>query len=167
MNLETFSQPTVRQNGIGILPELVGKGMPPPKVSAVAEPAQCLDCDAVYYGGRWRWGSVPLTANETHCPACKRLHSNEPAAWLMLQGASVSTHREEFKRVALQRETNQQVSNPLQRIMHIEDTARGLRITTTDTLLARDIGEALREGYGGALYFEGDKQGILRIRWER
>src|SRR5687768_10188852 len=74
------------------------------KRSTVPEPAQCSDCDAVYYEGRWRWGSVPLAADETRCPACERLHRDNPAAWLTLQGASVPSHRDEFRRVALQRE---------------------------------------------------------------
>jgi len=34
-------------------------------------------------------------------------------------------------------------------------------------LCARDIGEALRETYGGALEFEYDQEEGLRVRWER
>ena len=148
------------------LPGSVG-GYTEPKKGAVPEPAQCSDCDAVYYEGRWRWGSVPLSAHEVRCPACERLRNNKPAAWLTLEGASIAAHRDEMKRVALQREASQRARHPLQRIMRIEDTARGLRVTTTDLSLARDIGEALREAYGGALDFEYDQQGSLRVRWER
>lgn len=148
------------------LPGSVG-GYAEPKKGAVPEPAQCSDCDAVYYEGRWRWGSVPLSAHEVRCPACERLRNNKPAAWLTLEGASVAAHREEMKRVARQREASQRARYPLQRIMRIEDTPRGLRATTTDVYLARVIGEALREAYGGALHFGYDPQGNLKLRWER
>lgn len=138
-----------------------------PTRKAVLAPASCTDCNAVYYEGQWRWGTVPLSAHETRCPACERLRCHLPAATLTLQGASVAKHRDEFKRVALQREQALQHDNPLQRIMDIEPTTRGMTITTTEVQLARDIGEALREAYGGSLEAEYDKQGTLRIRWAR
>lgn len=138
-----------------------------PKRKAVPAPASCSDCKAVYYEGQWRWGTVPLSANETRCPACERLRCHLPAATLTLQGASVTKHRDEFKRVALQREQALQTDNPLQRIMDMAPTPRGMSITTTEVQLARDIGEALREVYGGSLVAEYDKQGMLRVRWSR
>ena len=103
-----------------------------PKRTPVPAPASCTDCDAVYYEGQWRWGTVPLSAHEVRCPACERLRCNLPAATLTLEGASVAKHREEFKRVALQRERNLQHDNPLQRIMGMEPTTRGLCIATTE-----------------------------------
>ncbi|HLU76903.1 MAG TPA: BCAM0308 family protein [Burkholderiales bacterium] len=138
-----------------------------PKRKAVPAPASCSDCNAVYYEGQWRWGAVPLSANETRCPACERLRRRLPAATLTLQGASVAKHRDEFKRVALKREQALQQDNPLQRIMDMVPNPRGMTITTTEVQLARDIGEALREVYGGSLVAEYDKQGMLQVRWAR
>ncbi|MFO7189489.1 MAG: BCAM0308 family protein [Pseudomonadota bacterium] len=139
---------------------------PKPPVT-VLSPARCPDCEAVYYEGRWRWGAVPFAAHEVRCPACERQRRQLPAATLVMEGASVARHRDEFKRVALQREEALQRDNPLQRLMDIEPTPGGMRLTTTEVQLARDIGETLRERYGGRLDAEYDKQGMLRMRWSR
>ena len=49
------------------------------------------------------------------------------------------------------REARAASEHPLQRIMAVEDIAGGIRVTTTDTHLARGISQALHEAFKGTL----------------
>jgi hypothetical protein len=52
--------------------------------------------------------------------------------------------------------------------MDIEDVEGGVQITTTDTHLARDIGEAVQSAYKGELEYHYNKeQNLLRVQWAR
>ena len=50
--------------------------------------------------------------------------------------------------------------------MKTEDTTEGVMFTTTDTHLARDIGGALHDAYGGDVnYTFADAKEMLRVHW--
>lgn len=51
--------------------------------------------------------------------------------------------------------------------MKIEDTPEGVMLTTTDTQLSRDIGEALESAFGGkANYSYSYDQEMIRVYWK-
>jgi hypothetical protein len=52
--------------------------------------------------------------------------------------------------------------------MAIEDTAEGVLVTTTDTHLTRNLGEALHSAYKGDLEYHYNRgENLLRVSWRR
>ena len=134
----------------------------------LAEPTRCPGCGAVYSGGRWNWGFAPPEAQEESCPACQRMRDHFPAGYVVLKGEFLAGHRDELLQLARNRETQEKAEHPLERIMAVEDVEGGVQITTTDTHLARNIGEAVHSAYKGELEYHYNKeQDLLRVHWAR
>src|SRR6266704_4174137 len=114
-------------------------------------PAICPTCKAVFDNGRWTWQKKPEDAYEHQCPACQRIHDKFPAGYVMIKGAFIKEHRDEIIALITSKEDSEKAEHPLQRIMAIEDVRDGLQVTTTDSHLARGIGEALHDAYKGDL----------------
>jgi NMD protein affecting ribosome stability and mRNA decay len=134
----------------------------------LAEPTRCPDCGVVYSGGRWNWSTAPEAAGEERCPACQRVRDRYPAGYVVLKGDFLAGHREEVLQLARHREAKEKAEHPLERIMAVEDVEGGVQITTTDTHLARDIGEAVYSAYRGELEYHYNKeQNLLRVHWAR
>lgn len=134
----------------------------------LAEPTRCTECGAVYAGGRWTWNPVPAEAHDEICPACQRVRDRFPAGYVLLGGEFFAGHRDEVLHLARNREARERTEHPLERIMAIEDVDEGVQITTTDTHLARDIGEAVHAAYKGELEYHYNKEeNLLRVRWTR
>mgnify|MGYP001025987815 CR=1 FL=1 len=132
------------------------------------EPTRCPDCGAVYSGGRWNWGLAPEGAHGERCPACQRVHDRFPAGYVVLKGDFLAGHRDEVLQLARHHEAKERAEHPLERIMAIEEVEGGVQITTTDTHLARDIGEAVHSAYKGNLEYHYNKeQNLLRVHWAR
>ncbi|WP_131111830.1 BCAM0308 family protein [Sulfuricystis thermophila] len=135
----------------------------------LAEPSVCKVCGAIYHAGRWQWGSPPGGAHEVTCPACARIRDHLPMGYVQLSGDYFAAHRDELLKLVRHREEKEKAEHPLARIMAIEDQADGgVLVTTTDSHLARSIGEALEHAHKGELEFhynEGDN--LLRVFWER
>jgi NMD protein affecting ribosome stability and mRNA decay len=132
------------------------------------EPTRCPDCGAVYRDGRWTWDLAPADANEELCPACRRIRDRFPAGYVTLEGEFLQAHRDELLQLARNREAKEKAEHPLERIMAIEDVDGNVQITTTDTHLARDIGEAVHAAYKGELEYHYNKEeNLLRVHWTR
>jgi NMD protein affecting ribosome stability and mRNA decay len=132
------------------------------------EPTRCSDCGAVFRDGRWQWAAAPAGAHEVLCPACQRIRDRFPAGYVTLKGEFFAAHRDEIVHLARNREAHEKAEHPLERIMGIEDVEGGVQITTTDTHLARDIGEAVHAAYKGELEFRYNKEeNLLRVYWRR
>jgi NMD protein affecting ribosome stability and mRNA decay len=134
----------------------------------LAEPTRCPDCGAVYRDGRWTWGAASAGADEARCPACHRVRDRFPAGYVTLSGEFVGSHRDEVLHLVRNREAAEKAEHPLQRIMAVEDSADGVLVTTTDTHLARGIGEAVHAAFKGELEFKYNKEeNLLRVQWTR
>lgn len=132
------------------------------------EPTRCPQCNAVYHDGRWQWLPAPAGAHDELCPACHRIHDHFPAGYVTLKGSFFSAHREDILHLARNREQHEKAEHPLERIMTVEDADGGVVITTTDTHLARDIGEAVHSAYKGELEYHYNKEeNLLRVLWTR
>jgi NMD protein affecting ribosome stability and mRNA decay len=132
------------------------------------EPTRCPECGAVFSGGRWTWGFAPEGSHEETCPACHRMHDHFPAGYVELKGEFLAAHRDEVLQLARHREAREKAEHPLERIMNVDDVEGGVRITTTDTHLARNIGEALQSAYKGELEYRYNKEeNLLRVHWTR
>ncbi|MDE2094579.1 MAG: ATPase [Burkholderiales bacterium] len=132
------------------------------------EPTACPRCHASYHAGRWQWTVAPGGAHEELCPACRRIRDEFPAGYLTIEGEFFRAHRDELMRLVEHRAEQVKAEHPLQRVMAIDETADGVLVTTTDTHLARGLGEALHHAHQGELKFHyEDAQDLLRVHWKR
>lgn len=132
------------------------------------EPTACTECRAVYHKGRWIWGKVPAGAHKAVCPACRRTRDKVPAGMVTLGGAFLQGHKREILGLARNAEKQESRQHALSRIMDITDRAGTILINTTDTHLARRIGDALFDAYEGTLtlrYAKGQER--VRVSWDR
>lgn len=132
------------------------------------EPTVCPECSAVFHDGRWQWLPEPAAAQRKTCPACQRIREHAPAGYVSLAGSFVAQHRDEILALVRNHEQKEKAERPLQRIMDIADEDGAVLVTTTDSHLARGIGEALRHAYQGELdlHYNADDN-LARVRWTR
>ena len=132
------------------------------------QPTVCPTCKAVFAEGRWAWGKAPEDAHEENCPACQRIHDEFPAGYVTIKGEFIKAHRDEIVALVQSKEKREIAEHPLQRIMKIADVHGGIEITTTDSHLARGIGEALHDAYTGELKLRYSRdENLLRATWKR
>ena len=132
------------------------------------EPTVCPECNAVYHAGHWQWLPAPASPAHALCPACHRIRDGVPAGYVRLEGAFVSAHASQLLAVARNVEKKEKASRPLNRIMSIEQDGEGVTVTTTDSHLARDIGEAIRGAHQGKLTLRyGPDENFVRVTWTR
>ncbi len=136
--------------------------------SKLPEPTVCSDCGAVYKGGRWRWEAAAPDAREAVCPACQRGRDDYPGGHVTLRGDFLREHEADIVALVRNIEEREKAQRPLKRIMDTVGDADGMRITTTDASLARDIGDALHAAYQGELRYDYVEEGsVLRVEWTR
>jgi NMD protein affecting ribosome stability and mRNA decay len=129
---------------------------------------RCADCGALFYRGRWTWRASPAHAIAGLCPACRRIRERAPAGFVRLRGAFVREHDTELMNRVRRCEQSERREHPLQRIMSVDRQGDGILVTTTDSHLARRIGEALRDAYKGELRYRYSKdERLLRVSWTR
>jgi len=107
----------------------------------------CDTCGVVSHGGRWSWGSHPVTDERGGlCPACKRIRDNYPAGTIRLD-ASFLPYREEIQRMVTKTEAVEKDEHPLERLMNIAEAEDGITLTTTGIHLARRITSKLERRF--------------------
>jgi NMD protein affecting ribosome stability and mRNA decay len=166
---------TNRQRGQGAFPTgrrdrlIRERDHDPYKVGAkLPDPTSCPDCGAVYRAGRWMWGAPAAEAHKERCPACRRIRDDYPAGVLSLSGSFLHEHRDEVLGLARNIEEREREGHALKRIMAIGDEEDAIVITTTESGLARNIGDAIHAAYQGDLdYHYSDGDDLLRVSWKR
>jgi NMD protein affecting ribosome stability and mRNA decay len=132
------------------------------------DPTACPECGAIFRAGRWTWGAPPADAHREHCPACRRIQDDYPSGVLSLSGNFPQEHRNEILSLARNVAAREKTEHALKRIMAIRDEAGAIVITTTDSGLARNIGDAIHSAYEGDLDYEyTDGGNLLRVQWKR
>jgi hypothetical protein len=132
------------------------------------EPTRCPECNASYVDGRWTWKAAPPDSHEQMCPACQRIQDEFPAGYVLIKGDFAKQNRDQVLEVAKGKEKREKGEHPLQRIMSINDVSGGLQIATTDSHLARGIGEALHDALSGELKVRYSKdENLVRVSWKR
>ena len=142
----------------------------PYRVSAKPpEPTTCPTCHATFVEGRWTWAEAPEDSYLQLCPACQRIHDKFPAGYVTLKGPFLAEHRDEIVSLIQNHEQKEKADRPLQRIMAIDEKKDGgIEVTTTDSHLARGIGEALHDAYKGDLKLRYSRdENLLRATWKR
>jgi len=131
------------------------------------EPSLCRQCKAVYHKGRWTWDPAPVDSYDIVCPACERIRDNAPSGVLMLTGEFVAKHRDECLGLVRNEETRAKAEHPLARLITVKDQDQAVFVTTTDSHLARRMGEALHDAYHGTLTFRYEEdEDLIRVTWE-
>lgn len=134
----------------------------------LSEPTVCQLCGAVYHEGRWQWLDKPVNAHQETCPACYRINDNYPAGYVTLEGSFFDAHSEEIKRLIQHHAEHERTEHPLKRIIAMENHEGAMLVTTTDTHLARGIGQALRHAYQGKLKIDHiTGESLVRVHWSR
>lgn len=133
------------------------------------EGTRCPTCKASFHGGRWTWDTAPKDAHELVCPACHRIADRFPAGYVTIKGAFFAEHRDEIVKLIQSHEKREKANRPLQRLMGIEAKRDGsAEVTTTDSVLARGIAEALHEEFKGDLKLRYSRdENLLRATWKR
>jgi hypothetical protein len=134
----------------------------------LAEPSVCSQCSAVYKLGHWQWHEAPANAQRVICPACHRLNDNFPAGFVNLHGPFLIEHAEEIWILIQHHAEFERIKHPLKRIIAIDNKDGAMLVTTTDTDLARGIGEAIHHAYQGELKIDhvaGESR--VRVDWKR
>ncbi len=132
------------------------------------EPTTCPECGAVYHKGHWQWTAAPARAHETLCPACRRIHDDFPAGYVTLSGGFLGAHKQEIIDLVKNAEAREKSEHALQRIIKIVDQTHQVEITTTDSHLARTLGEAVHRAYRGELDLSYNREDDLaRVSWSR
>jgi NMD protein affecting ribosome stability and mRNA decay len=137
--------------------------------SKPTEPTVCSECGATFREGRWTWAAGPADAPRQLCPACQRIRDDYPAGYVTLEGGFLAGHEQDILGLVRNLEERSKKEHPLNRIIEIRTEEQGrIEITTTDTHLARRIGEALHNAYQGELEFRySDGEMLLRASWRR
>ena len=131
------------------------------------EPTVCPDCHALFEHGRWCWGAGVTAAANRLCPACRRLREHAPAGVAALSGDFLRTHRDAIMDGVRHLCERAYVEHPLERLMEIDEDDETISILTTSAHLARDIGRALKEAWGGELDLDAAAEGAPRVTWCR
>lgn len=135
------------------------------------EPTTCPKCHASFMDGKWTWAKPAANedATEMLCPACQRIRDKFPAGYVTLKGEFFKQHRDEIVALLQSHEEKEKAERPLQRIMGMDEKKDGsMEVTTTDSTLARGIGEALHEEYKGDLKVRYSRdENLVRAVWKR
>ena len=133
------------------------------------EGTRCPECGAVFMDGRWAWTkTTPEAGREELCPACRRIRDNYPEGFVSIGGSFLESHDEEIRNLVQNEAEKENAEHPLNRIMEVKDTDDGILVTTTDSHLARRIGDALAHAYEGELDYAYTKHDdTLRVSWKR
>ena len=132
------------------------------------EPTRCPECRASFVDGRWTWQKAPSDAHEQMCPACQRIQDEFPAGYVLIKGDFAKQNRTQVIGVIEGKEKREKQEHPLQRIMSIDDVSGGIQVSTTDSHLARGIGEALHDALSGELKIRYSKdENLVRVSWKR
>lgn len=134
--------------------------------SKAAKGAVCTQCAAVYRNGRWRWTAKPPKARAIHCPACRRRLDGYPAGYLTLAGHFSKVERQELIRLARNVAASESSDHPLARLIATKQRTDAIEITTTDTRLPKQIGEAIRRAFRGRLTVHYNRaEYLVRVQW--
>lgn len=111
---------------------------------------------------------VSAGAESLRSPALRRVDDDFPAGFVSIEGEFFERHRVELMHLVQTCANRAAADHPLRRLMRCSYTPEGVLLTTSDTDLARQIGNELRDTFGGTVSFscESDQE-MLRVDWAR
>jgi hypothetical protein len=148
------------------------KSHDPYRMEHVRGAALCPQCGALYQEGNWTWhipeSTVAANAEETVCPACRRIADDRPAGTLTLSGKFLHDNQQEIINLIHHTEGVEKAEHAQERIIKVVEVNDGLEVTTTGIHLASRIGHALNAAYkGNSHYHYSDDENHINVSWER
>ena len=142
---------------------------------ALAEPALCATCHALYRNKRWYLDPGAYAAAQEDpavhwvtCPACQKVAEHYPEGVVTLRGGYLWQHEEEIRNILRNEENKARAKNPLARIMRMDREGEELVIETTEEKLAEHLGRVLHRSHHGELNIAWDQEhDLCRVTWER
>jgi len=142
------------------------------------DPTVCPKCGLVYHNKRWtrnealkkEWLASGTEVAKKLCPACKKIEDRYPLGVLELRGTYLQQKdKKELILNTLRREAeNEELRNPLARIMQIQEGDGTLVIYTTTESLARRLGRVINKAFKGDLKISfSETNKFIRVVWER
>jgi NMD protein affecting ribosome stability and mRNA decay len=132
------------------------------------DPTLCTECGALFSGGRWAWKGTEDTAQETVCPACRRIAERNPSGFVNIRGGFYREHADEVENLINNTEKAETLQHPMERLIEVVHDDQCIAVTTTGIHLARRIGDAVSHAYGGDYAIEYlDDEKRVRISIER
>jgi NMD protein affecting ribosome stability and mRNA decay len=133
------------------------------------DPTLCPECGAVFMKGRWVWSASPKGANQSVCPACRRIADRLPVGLIEMRGVFFGEHRDEIINLVQNVEEKEKANHPMERIMAIEEQPNHTTlVTTTGIHVARGIGSALFSAYNGKVSTQYlDSEHCVKVCWAR
>lgn len=139
------------------------------------EVALCSKCGAFYWNKRWSTDQAELGkareeagTTQVVCPACQRMHDDNPAGVLTLSGEYLLQHEDDILNMIKNVEASGRGRNPLARIMEITQDNRILTVSTTDAKLAQKLGKEVHKAHKGDLQFLWSQaESFVRVNWTR
>jgi hypothetical protein len=118
-----------------------------------SEQGRCPECGVLYGEGRWGWGGGTPGAHAERCASCGRVHDVFPPGDVMLSGPIFAKRRKEvLDRIVLWGKLLAK-EHPARRIEAVQVHKSGVMVKTNDARLARRIGDALCNSFGGKLEY--------------
>jgi NMD protein affecting ribosome stability and mRNA decay len=146
-----------------------------PKGKGMKEPLRCKDCGLIYWNKRWyqekeakRLYGDKQVQGEVKCPACRKRADKVPMGLVTLEGSFLRDHTDEIFNLIRNEEKKVMSHNPLDRIVQIKKTEKGIEITTTTERLAQRLGKAVHRAYSGEVHYSfSDGVKFARVQWMR
>lgn len=139
------------------------------------EIAVCTGCKALYKNKRWYLDeneseniSRDMARNQVVCPACQRIHDDNPAGIVTFTGDYLVAHEVEILNTIKNEAEKSRAKNPLARIMEITQDGNFMTIRTTDDKLAQKLGRTIYKAHSGNLEYQWSKDyNFVRVSWSR
>lgn len=147
-----------------------------------ADMSICFDCESVYHDKRWIMIEDFARVNpdvDAHemvneakhfavCPACHKIADGFVGGYVTMEGEFFMSHKEEVLNAIRNKEMRVMHSNPLSKVMAINEDDRKVVISTTTGKLARSIGSQLGKSFHGDVTYKwGGYDGATRVYWSR
>lgn len=144
--------------------------------------AVCFDCESVYHDKRWSTiedfakantdiDTRKMVSEAMHfavCPACHKIADGYVGGFVTMEGEFFMSHKEEILNAIRNKEMKVKHSNPLSKVMAIEEDDHKVVISTTTGKLARSIGSQLGKSFKGDVSYKwGGYDGATRVYWHR
>ena len=126
----------------------------------------CTECGVVHHEGRWYWGAPPLAVVEDAlCPACTRIRARDARGTLRLP-PDFTHYRDEIVGLIRNQEKLEKEEHPLERLMDVRKTRKGLVVTTTGIHIARRITSRLERRFHrkARMRFEDGEERVI-VEW--
>lgn len=140
--------------------------------SIYRDPTICPTCGLIFHEKRWirdeelahRLREEGVEFYKKDCPACRKIKDNYPLGILEVNAEYVKIKVQELKNLIKNVVEEENIRNPLERIIKMNIDGSYLYVETTTEHLAKKIGNRIRKAFGGKMSVKfSEDQKLVRI----